>query len=212
MGLSIEVDGVEPGAPIPTQYAFCAPAPGGHAVMGKNLNPRVTWSGAPAGTKSFVLLCVDADAPTVPDDVNKPGRYVSASLPRADFSHWVLIDIPTTVTEIPEGADSEGVTPHGKPVGPTPYGVRGKNDYTGWFAGDAAMEGIYGGYDGPCPPWNDELVHRYSFTIYALDVDTLGLSGAFGLAEVRAAMRDHVIASASVTGTYTLNPALGATP
>lgn len=212
MALSIEVDGIEPGAPIPKQFAFCVPAPGGKAVMGPNRNPRVSWSGAPAATRSFVLLCVDADAPTKPDDVNQEGRTVPASLPRADFSHWVLVDIPAAVTEIPEGADSDGVTPHGKPVGESPYGVRGKNDYTGWFAGDADMEGTYGGYDGPCPPWNDERIHRYTFSIHALDVETLGLSGEFGLAEVREAMRDHVIASASVTGTYTLNAALGATP
>ena len=74
------------------------------------------------------------------------------------------------------------------------------------------MAGTYGGYDGPCPPWNDELVHHYTFTVHALDVASLGLSGDFGLAEVRTAMEGHVLASASVTGTYTLNPALGATP
>lgn len=213
MALSIEVDGFAPGEPIPSRFAFCAPVAGGHAVMAPNRNPRVRWSGAPAGTRSFVLLCVDADAPTKPDDVNKEGRTVPASLPRADFAHWVVVDIPPSVTEIPEGADSDGVTPRGKPVGRVEHGgVRGKNDYTSWFANDAEMSGTYGGYDGPCPPWNDERVHRYTFTIYALDVDTLGLSGEFGLAEVREAMRDHVIASASHTGTYTLNPKLGAKP
>ena len=41
------------------------------------------------------------------------------------------------------------------------------------------MSGDYFGYDGPCPPWNDALVHRYVFTLYALDVATLGLQGPF---------------------------------
>jgi hypothetical protein len=102
------------------------------------------------------------------------------------------------------------VTEHGKHVGPTPFGLRGRNDYTGWFAGDPDMEGTYGGYDGPCPPWNDELVHHYTFTVYALDVESLGLSGDFGLLEARRAMDGHVLASASQVGTYTLNPELRA--
>jgi len=144
--------------------------------------------------------------------VNRAGVTVPASLPRADFCHWVLVDIPGSATAVVEGADSDGVTPGGKKVGPTSHGVRGRNDYTSWFAGDVEMEGTYGGYDGPCPPWNDELVHRYRFTVYALDLASLGLSGAFGAADVLAAIEGHVLDSASVTGTYTLNAALGARP
>jgi phosphatidylethanolamine-binding protein (PEBP) family uncharacterized protein len=132
---------------------------------------------------------------------------VPASLPRAEFSHWVLVDVAATVTEVAEGADSDGVTAHGKPTGATDLGVRGKNDYTGWFAGDADMEGTYGGYDGPCPPWNDELVHRYTFTVYALDVDSLGsptisTSPRRGHRRGTCSHRRHI-------GTYTLDPAVG---
>ncbi|HEV8297805.1 MAG TPA: YbhB/YbcL family Raf kinase inhibitor-like protein [Acidimicrobiales bacterium] len=210
MALSIEVSGFEPGAPIPGQFAFCVPAATGHVAMAANRNPAVSWSGAPPETRSFALLCVDLDAPTVGDDVNKEGATVPDSLPRADFSHWVLVDIAPSRSSIPAGADSDGVTPRGKPIGATQFGVRGHNDYTGWFAGDADMAGTYGGYDGPCPPWNDERVHRYVFTIYALDVDTLGLAGDFGLTEARAAIAGHVLAEASHSGTYTLNPSLGA--
>jgi Raf kinase inhibitor-like YbhB/YbcL family protein len=210
MAFSIEVDGVAGGAPIPGTYAFCVPADTGHVAMAPNRNPGVRWSGAPEATRSYALVCVDSDAPTVPDTVNQEGMTVPAILARADFCHWVLVDIPTTVSEIPEGADSDGVHPHGKPIGPTAHGLRGRNDYTGWFAGDPSMEGTYGGYDGPCPPWNDELVHHYTFTIYALDVETLGLSGDFGLGEVRQAIDGHVLASASTMGTYSLNPAVPA--
>ena len=212
MALSIAVSGFAEGAPIPGTHAFCVPAATGHVAMAPNRNPHVRWSGAPVGTRSFALLCVDATAPTAPDNVNKEGVTVPASLPRADFSHWVLVDIPVGVTEIAEGVDSNGVVARGKPLGSMPYGVRGHNDYTGWFAGDAAMAGTYGGYDGPCPPWNDELPHHYTFTVYALDVDSLGLFGDFGLAEAREAITGHVLAEASQMGTYTLNPALGATP
>jgi len=90
----------------------------------------------------------------------------------------VLVDIPASTTELPEGVDSDGVTPHGKPPSLTDHGVRGTNDYTSWFAGDADMEGTYAGYGGPGPPWNDERVHRYHFTVYALNVPTMGLSAA----------------------------------
>jgi Raf kinase inhibitor-like YbhB/YbcL family protein len=206
MAFVLEVSGISADAPIPGDHAFCVPSPTGHAMVGPNRNPRVAWSGAPAGTKSFALVCVDADAPSVPDAVNKEGETVPAALPRAEFTHWLLVDIPASVSEIPEGADSSGVTPRGKSTGRVPYGVRGRNDYTNWFAGDDDMAGTYGGYDGPCPPWNDERLHHYVFTVYALDVESLGLSGLFGASEARAAMQGHVLDSASWTGTYSLNP------
>jgi Raf kinase inhibitor-like YbhB/YbcL family protein len=206
MPFAIEVPGFPEGGPIPGTFAFCVPAEVGHVAMAPNRSPLVRWAGAPAETRSYAILCVDSDAPTVPDTVNKEGETVPAILARAEFAHWVLVDVPASLSEIAEGADSDGVTPHGKPLGPTPIGVRGRNDYTGWFAGDPDMEGTYGGYDGPCPPWNDELVHHYTFTVYALDVDTLGLSGDFGLAEARAAMEGHVLASDSAVGVYSLNP------
>ncbi len=38
------------------------------------------------------------------------------------------------------------------------------------------MAGAYHGYDGPYPPFNDARVHRYVFTVVALDTDTLGLA------------------------------------
>ena len=212
MALTLDVTGVADGEPIPATFAFGVPALDGHIAMGPNRNPRVVWKDAPTGTQSFVLLCIDTDAPTDATDVNVEGRAVASSLPRAAFSHWVLVDITGSATAVAEGADSDGVTAGGKPVGPTAHGVRGRNDYTAWFAGDADMAGTYGGYDGPCPPWNDELVHHYRFTVYALDAPTLGLSGAFSADDALTAMRGHVLASASVTGTYTLNPALGARP
>jgi Raf kinase inhibitor-like YbhB/YbcL family protein len=82
------------------------------------------------------------------------------------------------------------------------------NDYTGWFAGDADMGGDYFGYDGPCPPWNDALMHRYVFTVYALDLAQLPVSGGFTMEQARAAMQGHILAQTSLTGRYTLNPAV----
>jgi Raf kinase inhibitor-like YbhB/YbcL family protein len=196
---------------VPAAYAFCAPDPKTHATLSKNLNPQLSWSGAPAGAKSFAVICHDPDVPSKPDDVNKEGRSVPASLPRVDFFHWVLVDVPASMTSIAEGAFASGVTARGKPGPAGPNRTRqGVNNYTNWFAGDKDMGGNYYGYDGPCPPWNDERLHHYVFTVYALDVETLSLPASFGGPEVLKAIEGHVLASAKITGTYTLNPALGA--
>lgn len=153
---------------IPEEYAFCMQADEGHIAMARNRNPRIAWSGAPAGAKSLAIICHDPDVPSKPDNVNKEGVTVPASLPRVDFYHWVLVDVPVDRHEILAGEDSHGITAGGKPLGRTEYGVRGLNNYTDWFASDPDMKGDYGGYDGPCPPWNDEIVHHYHFTVYAL--------------------------------------------
>lgn len=105
------------------------------------------------------------------------------------------------------------MTERGKP-GPetTLAGVplrQGVNDYHGWFSGDPTMDGDYYGYDGPCPPWNDERVHHYIFRLYALDVPRLELAGRFTCADVLNAIHGHIIDEAQLIGTYTLNSALG---
>ena len=197
------------GQNIPGDYAFCTPDPAHHVCLGRNLNPQLSWSDAPAGTRSFVVICHDPDVPSKGDDVNQEGRTVPASLPRVDFFHWVLIDLPASVTALKEGEFSSSVTPRGKSGPQAAHGTRqGINNYTDWFAGDNDMRGDYYGYDGPCPPWNDEIVHRYVFTVFALDIDQLPLDGRFGGPEVRRAMQGHILAQASLTGTYTLNPQL----
>jgi phosphatidylethanolamine-binding protein (PEBP) family uncharacterized protein len=83
----------------------------------------------------------------------------------------------------------------------------GVNDFTSWFAADEAMRGTYYGYDGPCPPWNDSILHHYVFTLYAVDVVRLEVNGPRG-ADVRAALTGHVLAQARLMGIYTLNPRL----
>jgi hypothetical protein len=109
-----------------------------------------------------------------------------------------------------EGACSQGVTARGKPAPAGPAGNRqGRNDYTGWFAGHPDMGGTYAGYDGPCPPWNDERIHCYFFRVYALDVPTLGLAGDFGGADVVAAVQGHVLGEATVAGLFTFQRGRG---
>jgi Raf kinase inhibitor-like YbhB/YbcL family protein len=157
------------GARIPGEFAFCIPAEEGHVCLGGNRNPQLSWSEVPAGTMSFVLVCHDPDVPSKGDDVNQEGRTVPASLPRVDFFHWVVVDSAAELRAIDAGQFSAEVTPGGKPGPGRPRSAPATalNDYTAWFAGDESMKGDYHGYDGPCPPWNDEIVHHYVFTLYA---------------------------------------------
>jgi len=194
---------------IPDRYAYGKPDADAHVALSDNLNPHLAWSDAPVGTQSFVVIAHDPDVPSQPDDVNQEGREIPADLPRVNFYHWVLVDVAASVTEIAEGSYSHGVTPRGK-AGPLALGGtrQGVNDYTHWFANDHDMRGDYFGYDGPCPPWNDAIVHRYVFTVYALDIAELPLQGRFSGADALAAMQGHVLDQTAITGTYTLNPRL----
>lgn len=206
--LTVQIEGWKDGAAIPEEFAFGIPAEDGPMTFGANRSPAISWSGVPTGTQSFAIICHDPDVPSKADDVNKEGVMVSADLPRVDFYHWVLVDISPSTMGLPAGADSNEVTIKGKPDGPTPNGIRGINSYTDFLAGNEDMAGDYGGYDGPCPPWNDELLHHYIFTVYALDVPSLGVPARFGGKDALAAMEGHILAKGQWTGTYTLNPTL----
>ncbi|TNE34947.1 MAG: YbhB/YbcL family Raf kinase inhibitor-like protein [Alphaproteobacteria bacterium] len=204
--MKLNINGWKNGQPIPGKFAFGVPAEEGHVALSDNKSPAMSWSDAPEGTKSYAIICHDPDVPSSGEDVNQEGRTVPASLPRVDFYHWVMVDIPLDYSSLAEGEVSDGITKKGKKPGERAYGVTGINNYTDWFAEDPDMAGDYGGYDGPCPPWNDSIVHHYHFTIYALDVASLGLSGLFGGPEALDAMEGHVLASGSYVGTYSLNP------
>ncbi|NIF82523.1 YbhB/YbcL family Raf kinase inhibitor-like protein [Comamonas sp. Tr-654] len=198
------------GQVIPGEFAFAVPDASSHVALSSNRNPHLAWSDVPEGTRSFVVICHDPDVPSRGDDVNQEGREVPLSLPRVDFFHWVLLDIPADVSQIAAGSHSDGVTPGGKSGPATPEGWRhGLNDYTGWFAADEHMKGNYFGYDGPCPPWNDTRIHHYVFTVYALATLTLEVTGPLTGANVRAALASaKVLGQASLTGVYSLNPAV----
>lgn len=206
--MHLRSDNFANGQPIPAEFAFGRR--GEPVALSDNRNPQLAWRDAPTGTRSFVLTCIDPDVPSRGDDVNQPGRTVPANLPRVEFVHWLMANIPAECGELAAGSCSDGITAHGKraPFGP-PGSVQGVNDYTGWFAGDADMGGDYLGYDGPCPPWNDARLHHYHFKLHALDVAALSLRHGFTLAELRAAMAGRVLAEAELIGTYSLNPALG---
>lgn len=206
--MQLRSDSFQHSTPIPAGFAFGKPGEGGEKVaLAGNRNPHLAWEGAPAATRSFAVVCIDSDVPSKGDDVNKEGRTVPADLPRVDFAHWLMVDVPPTCAALAAGSCSDGITPHGKQHPDGPAGSRqGRNDFTGWFASDPDMAGEYLGYDGPCPPWNDALLHRYRFGVYALNVARLELPPAFGWGELQSALRGHVLGQAEIIGTYSLNP------
>jgi len=132
--------------------------------------------------------------PTVFTSANKEGQVIPADLKRRDFYHWLLVDIPPSTTALAAGADSKDPSP--KPAGPTANGVRGLNDYGNGRAG----------YDGPCPPWNDAIVHHYHFRVYALNAAHLSLPPGFKGTDVVGSLHGRVLAQGEVVGLYTQNP------
>jgi len=192
--LIVKITGITDGSPIPPKFAYCTSDGKGRTKNGDNISPAIIWSDAPVQTKSYALIVVDPDVPTSFDAANKPDKVLPVVFPRQNFYHWVLIDIPAQVTGILEGKDSSGITAGGKPVGRTDYGTNGVNGYG------------FGGYDGPCPPWNDERLHHYHFTVYALDVASLHLPDPVNGQLAQSAMTGHILAQSEVVGTYTTNP------
>jgi Raf kinase inhibitor-like YbhB/YbcL family protein len=202
--MKIWSDSFKNGAAIPGEFAFAVRDPATKVRLSSNKNPHLAWSDVPAGTESLVLLCIDGDAPTDGTNVNKDGATLPASMPRADFYHWSLVDIPPTCSSVAAGEFSKEVTARGKhaaTIAPMRHGV---NDYTGWFAGDKDMAGDYYGYDGPCPPWNDERTHHYVFRLYALDIARLPVEDRFTCQDVLQAIHGHILDEAQVIGTYSL--------
>lgn len=198
--MRLHSDSFEHRQPLPAEFAL-----GARDGFGGNRNPHLAWDEVPDGTRSFVLLCVDADVPTDPALVADAATPIPVEHPRGDFVHWVVADIPADVRVIDAGSCSDGMTAKGKPAGRDAGGVRGLNDYTGWFAGNADLGGDWHGYDGPYPPAHDLREHRYFFRVFALDVATLGLPARFTAADALRAMQGHVLGEAALYGTYSLN-------
>ena len=194
---------------IPARYAAGQPDGRGGARFGDNLNPHLAWSELPSGTQSMVLICHDFDVPARADVQAWQGREIPAELARSDFFHWVLVDLPPRPAVIAEGEFSRGFVARGKPGPQARDGARhGLNDYTHWFDGHPSMAGEYYGYDGPYPPAHDALVHHYVFTLYAVALPRLPVDGRFTGEQVRQRLAGQVLAEATCSGTYTLNPRL----
>lgn len=207
------------GALLPPAHAFAEIDPLSRVRLAANRNPHLAWDEVPNGTESLALFCIDGDAPQDASLTNIDGQTLPLASARADFFHWSLLDIPLAMRGIAAGQFSSAVTVRGKQAasvpwldGSGPYHLRqGINDYTAWFAGDADMAGDYYGYDGPCPPWNDERLHHYLFHLYALDVPRLALADRFTGRQAFDALHGHIIDEARLIVAYSLNPQLALT-
>jgi len=127
---------------------------------GEDFSPPLSWSGLPAGTRSLAMICDDPDAPV------------------GTWDHWVLFNIPATVTGLPENVPATASLDDGS--------VHGNNSW----------ERL--GYGGPCPPGG---THRYFFKLYALDTELNLKTGATKSQLVRA-MEGHILDQVQLMGKY----------
>ncbi len=127
---------------------------------GADISPPLSWTGAPANARSFVIICSDPDAPA------------------GTWYHWAIFDIPAQRHGLEEGHSPESVSP--------PQAV---NDFG------------KPGYGGPCPP-RGHGNHHYHFTLYALDVERLGIAATVRCREIEKAAKRHAIATTALIGVY----------
>lgn len=195
--LSVTAQGINPQGFIEPKHAFCIPSSSDHQSPGENINIGLKWASGPSGTKSYAILAVDNDVPKDFSPANKEGQMIPASAERRPFYHWVLLDIPFSRTQIEAGLDSNSTDI--KPIGATAYGVRGINDYS-------TESETRGGYDGPCPPWNDEKIHQYHFKVYALSADNLGGTGRLTGPQALELITPYILATGTAIGHYSMTP------
>jgi Raf kinase inhibitor-like YbhB/YbcL family protein len=133
---------------------------------GGNISPELSWTNAPEGTKSFALMFYDPDAPT-----------------GSGWWHWVVFNIPATVTKLAKGAGTAdgALMPAGS--------VQSRTDF-----GEV-------GYGGPCPPEGD-APHRYQFMVFALSVEKLSLEADAPAAMVGFYIHANLLAKALVEAKY----------
>jgi Raf kinase inhibitor-like YbhB/YbcL family protein len=148
---------------VSTAFGPSAPIPAAYTCDGDDRSPPLEWRGAPAGTRSFALVVHDPDAP-------------DPAAPKVDWVHWVLYNIPASVTSLSENAWQS--LPPGT--------LEGENNWRRT------------GYGGPCPPIGR---HRYFHRVYALDTVLPDLKTPTR-DQLEKAMTGHVLATAELMGTY----------
>lgn len=163
----------------------CAPqaVPSEEMEMSMNLSSMAFSDGEEMPTK---YTCDGQDvSPPLAWEEGPEGTVAYALLlkdpdaPGGIFTHWVLFNIPSHTRELPEAVPIEPRLPNGA--------IQGQNDFGAT------------GYRGPCPPAGS--VHRYQFTVYALD-EEVELEAGSRRAEVLDAMEGHILAQGQLTGLY----------
>jgi Raf kinase inhibitor-like YbhB/YbcL family protein len=145
----------------------------GRGVNGGNLSPHLRWAGFPGQTRGFGVTCLDVDA-----------------LTGSGFWHWVLFNLPASVTELPAGAGSVAMT--ALPAG----AIQARNDFgTRDYCGAAPPRGR--------PP------HRYVFAVHALDTGAIDADTDSSPAFVGSALREHALARALIVPVYQREPVAG---
>ena len=198
-GLKVTIEKSNGGMLLP-ENASCISTSSDKSAPGPNKSLPLSWSEGPKGTRSYAVAMVDPDVPADFSLFNKD-KAIPKDFKRMEFVHWVLADIPASRTTLAEGADGDSPSASGLPLERTDYGRRGQNG----AGGGNLKDGPHGGYIGACPPWNDERIHGYHVTVYALDVDRLNLPDLFTHADLLAAAKGHILASGSRELFYTLN-------
>ncbi len=131
-----------------------------HTGEGENISPPLEWKRAPDGTRSFALVCHDPDAPLVSE-----GAY--------GFVHWVLYNVPASVTSLPAGVRDYSSGPSG-------------------FGED--------GYGGPMPPPGHGR-HHYFFWLFALSAEP-DLEDGLSLSALLDRIEPHTLGMNRLVGTY----------
>lgn len=144
-----------------TSFVHNGEIPSKYTCDGENILPELHWSNAPKETKSFAIIVDDPDAPKA-----KP------------FVHMVLFNIPSTVTNLPEGTSQGEFT-------------FGKNDFN--------EPDLIHKFGGPCPPSG---THRYFFKIYALDIEKINLNQNATKNDILKAINGHILAHTEMIGLY----------
>ncbi|MCA1491000.1 YbhB/YbcL family Raf kinase inhibitor-like protein [Sinorhizobium alkalisoli] len=80
----------------------------GFGCSGGNISPHLSWSGAPADTKSFAIMAYDPDAPT-----------------GSGWWHWTVFNLAANVTELASGASGDKKLPARAVEGRTDFGASG---------------------------------------------------------------------------------------
>lgn len=159
---------------MPDKYTLAA---------GENTSPPLAWAGAPEGTRSFALALVDPDVPFGSFGLPAPGTLYGDL-----FVHWTVFDIPASTTSLPEGAGAAGAIPGG---------AKQLNNTAADFGDESPMAQFKAGYIGCAPPAGDHA-HRYLFTLYALNTDSLGIADSAHYSDFINALAGKVIATTSL--------------